>query len=442
VAIAVSELKIEISDVQPCVKKLKIEIPAEKVVGESESKWKEIAKYAQVQGFRKGKAPRYILEKMYSSTILGEVGQKLINEGYEAAIAEHKIDVLGEPSFQDVNVAPGKPISFSVVVETLPQISAPEFVGWEFERDIRRVDDKETESVTNSILEANSELVPVVDRGVKEGDYVFIDYAGSVDGVEEPKLSGKGQQMVIALADDNLFIDFHRNISGMKEGEEKEFSMELSKQYPDPSLAEKKAVFKVKINSVKEKVLPKLTDEFVAAQTAYKSVEEMKLQLRERAEEREKEKSEEDLRRKIMKKFRENASFDLPPKMVAQYAEMYGNRLLRTTREWGMDLRSQPDFDKAKFDENCREKGQEWARDEMIIESIAKQEKLEPDPAELERLQNEYAEFLKSEDKNTRYNAALFTLKEALQESVFKHIYGKIKVTDKVVDPKEGKEND
>ncbi len=441
-ATALDGMKVEISDVQPCVKKLKIEIPAERVSGESESKWKEIAKFAQIQGFRKGKAPRHILEKMYASSVLGEVGQKLINEGFEAAIAEHKIDVLGEPTFEDVRVEPGKPISFSVIVETFPQLTLPAFNGWEFEREARKVSDEEIDSTINSILDSNSELSPISDRGVKEGDYVFLDFAATVDGVEEPKLSGKGQQMLIALDDGNLFIDFHSNIIGMKGGEEKEFQIDLSKQYPDPALAEKKATFKVKVNSVKEKKLPELTDEFVAAQTAHKSVAEMKSQLRERSEAREKDRADEELRRKIMEKFRSNTSFDLPPKMIAQYAEMYSNRLMRQAMEWGMDLQSQPDFDKAKFSENCRARGEEWARDEMIIETLAKQEKLEPNPDELERLQKEYAEFLKSEDKNTRYNAAMFTLKEALQKSVFKHVYGKIKVTDKIVDAKEIKEND
>ncbi|MBI5179597.1 MAG: trigger factor [Nitrospinae bacterium] len=438
---AVAGMKVEINDVQPCVKQLHIEIPADHVADESAKKWKELGRHAQVPGFRKGKAPRHILEKMYAQSVLGEVGQKLISDGYEAAIHDHKIEVLGDPTFQEVKVEPGKPISFNVVVETFPQVTVSDFSGWTFEREVRAVDEKEIQSAIDSILEADAELTPV-DRPANEGDYVSLDYAGSVDGKDEPKLAGKGQQMVITLAGDNLFGDFHKNLVGAKGGEEKSFTMNLSKQYPDPELAGKQVSFKVNVTAVKEKKLPELTDAFVASHTAYQTVDEMRQKLRERAEDRERERGEEDLRRKVMAKFREVVKFDLPPKMVAQYAEMYGNRVLRTTRDWGVDLRSQADFDQAKFDKNCAEKGEEWARDEVIVETIAKREKLEPDTATMDRLQKEYAEFLKAEDRNTRYNAAMYTLKEAMQESVFKYVYTKIAVADKTVAAQEKKEND
>lgn len=431
---ALSELKVEIADVQPCVKKLKVEIPASRVAEEAEKKWRDVARTAKVQGFRPGKAPRPVLEKMYGVQVLGEVGEKLIHQSYEDAVTEHKLEVFGRPSFEEVKVEKGKPLTYSAVIEIFPQVDVPSCGGWAFDREIRKVEDKEIEAVFNQLRDTHAELVPVEGRGVKDGDFVFMDYTAVVDGKEEPKLSGKGQQMIINTVEETLFVEFHRNVAGMKTGEEKEFTMSVSKQYPDPALADKQAAFKVKVTAVKEKKLPELNDEFVAAHTPHTGVEEMRKELRARAEEREKQRADDGVRRSVMKKFRESASFPLPPKMLAQYGEMYANRLIQQTREWGLDLTAQPDFDREKFKQSSLEKGEEWARDEVIIENIAKAGGLQPDEAALERLQGEYAEYLKSDDRDTRYNAAVFTVKEALRESVFKFIYGKITINDKIVE--------
>ncbi len=439
---ALSDMKVEITDVQPCVKKLTIEIPAGLVAEEAEKKWRDVSRTAKVQGFRPGKAPRPILEKMYGDYVLGEVGERLIHESYEAAVNEHKLEVFGNPSFEEVKVEKGKPITFAAVVELFPKVEVPACDGWSFDREIRKVEEAEVDAVFNQLRDTHAELLPVDGRGVQDGDFVFMDYTATVDGAEEPKLSGKGQQMIVNTVEESLFVEFHRNVAGMKAGEEKEFAMTVSKQYPDPALAEKQATFKVKVTAVKEKKLPDLTDEFVTAHTSYNGVEEMRKELRARNEEREKQRADDGLRRTVMKKFRESVTFPLPPKMLAQYGEMYANRIIRQTREWGLDLTTQPDFDRDTFNKNSLEKGEEWARDEVIIENIAKANGLQPDEAELERLQAEYAEYLKSDDRDTRYNAAMFTIKEALQESVFKFVYGKITINDKIVNAAKAKENE
>ena len=438
---ALSDFKVEIADVQPCVKKLKVEIAASRVALEAEKKWRDLTRNAKVQGFRPGKAPRPVLEKMYGDQVLGEVGEKLIQQSFEEAVTERQLEVFGNPSFEEVKVEKGKPLTYSAVIEIFPKVDVPSCDGWAFDREIRKVDDKEIESAFNQLRDTHAELVPVDGRGVKDGDFVFMDYAATVDGKEEPKLSGKGQQMIVNTVEETLFVEFHRNVTGMKAGEEKEFTMTVSKQYPDPLLAAKQAAFKLKVTAVKEKKLPELNDGFIAAHTSHAGVEEMRKELRAHAEEREKQRAGDGLRRAIMKKFRESASFPLPPKMLAQYGEMYANRLIRQTREWGIDIQSQPDFDRDKFKQDSLVKGEEWARDEVIIENLAQANSLQPDEKDMERLQAEYAEFLESEDRDTRRNAAVFTVKEALRESVFKFIHGKITIKDKIVEG-EAKENE
>lgn len=438
---AVSDFKFEIADVQPCVKKLKVEIAASRVTLEAEKKWRDLTRTAKVQGFRPGKAPRPVLEKMYGDQVLGEVGERLIQQSFGEAVTEHKLEVFGDPSFEEITVEKGKPLTYSAVVEIVPKIDVPSCDGWAFDREIRAVDDKEFEGVFDKLRDTHAELVPVDGRGVKDGDFVFMDYTAVVDGKEEPKLSGKGQQMIVNTVEDTLFVEFHRNVTGMKAGDEKEFTMTVSKQYPEPALAGKQAAFKLKVTAVKEKMLPELNGAFIAAHTPHEGLEEMRKDLRARAEEREKQRADDGLRRAIMKKFRETASFPLPPKMLEQYGEMYANRLIQQTREWGLDIQKQPDFDRDKFTQDSLEKGGEWARDEVIIENIASANGLRPDGGELARLQSLYAEHLSSEDRTVRHNAAVFAVKEALRESVFKFIFGKITIKDRIV-VSEAKENE
>lgn len=441
-AATISGMKVEITDVQPWVKKLSIEIPVEKVAGESEEQWKEITKHAKIAGFRPGKAPRHILEKLYQDSVLGEVGNKLINDGFRSAVTENNLEVFGEPVFHDITLEKGKPISFNVVVETFPIIPVPDFAGWEFERVIRKVDEKRIEQEIETFLDSHSELVPAEGRASKEGDYVFLDISGSIDGKEEQMLTAKGDKMLLSTDDNNMLKELHKGIVGMSAGEERTITMKLPKQFPHAEFAGKDAEFKVKVYSIKELKRQDLTDEFVASHSKFKSAVEMREKLREAAAKNEAGYAEEKLRRDILKKFREKTSIDLPPKLTAHYAEMYANKQARTAGSMGLDLRKTPGFDEAEFAKKSREHGEEAARDEVVIESIGKAEKLAPDEEKMKSLREEYAEFLNSKEGNYQRNAVMYILKEAMEESVFKFIYGKIKITDKMVEPNDVKEND
>lgn len=437
-----SGMKVEIIDLQPWVKKLTVEIPVEKVAGESEAKFKEIGKFAKIAGFRPGKAPRHILEKLYQDSVLGEVGQQLINDGYRSAVEDHKLEVYGEPEFNEIRVEKGKPISFSVVVETFPQITVPDFSGWEFDRVTTSVDEKQLEDQINHFLNDHAEVIPAEGRPAKEGDYVFLDVEGKIDGVEDPALGTKGDKLILSTDGKNMFKEFHQKIVGMNTGEEKEFSMKLPKQYPNAEKAGKTANFKVKVNSIKEIKRPELTDEFVNAQFGFKTAVEMREKLRESAVHKETEFAEQKLRQSMMKKFRESVTFDLPPKLASHYAENYKNRRLRAAGQMGMDLRKSPGFDAAEFEKLCKDKGADMARDEVILETIGKAEKLSPDEAKMHGLQHEYADILGSKSQSDQRNAYMYIIKEAMEESVFKFICGKVKITDKTVELNDVKEND
>lgn len=439
-AIAVEDLKIESTDIQPCVKKIKIEIPLKLVSKEYEKALSKVRKGASVQGFRKGKAPREIMEKLYSESILWDVGQKMISEGYEKALTDQKLKVFGDPSFEDVTVESGKPISFSATIESVPDVSIPDYSGWSFTREVSEVDKAAIQGPIDNMLEQGAELAPISGRGIKEGDYAIIDYTGKIDGKEIEKLSGKNAEMVVNTGDKNLLVDFFKELIGMKRGEEKEFSITLTKQFPDPELSGKKTDFAIKVIDSKEKKLPELTDDYVAANTPYENIADMNAKIRAGLEDRMKHEGDAKLKVSILEKFVKETSFDLPPKMISEYADMHANRVRERAKWSGVEIEKTPDFDQKKFEENCIEQGDRLAREEVIIGALAEKEKLRPEPKEVMKVQKEYLELIKNQDPNAHSAQAIkaaeqraFTLaiKEVTTETVFKHLYSKVKITDK-----------
>ena len=436
---ALDDIKVEITEVQPCVKKLAIEIPEKAVAEESEKALKEVMKKAKVQGFRKGHVPPAVIKRLYGKTVLHDIGRQLINDGMEKALSDHDINVFGNPAIENVNIEEGKPLSFTAQVETIPTVEFPDISGWEFRRETVKVDDKRVEGVIDRLREMKAEMVPVEDRAVKNGDYVFLDYTGTLDGKEIESLCSKNQQLAVTDDEKYMLHDFTKKIIGMKKGEEANFSITLPKQYPDPELAEKKVDFRVKVNTLKEKRLPELTDEFVASETSYKTVEELRKGIRESEERREKNSVQTKLKKDIMDKLKAETKFDLPPKMIEQYSQSYADELMGEARRHGMDLTAQPDFDREKFEHGCREEGESRAREFVIVQSLAKKENIQPDQGEIKKRMEAFSEYMKQyrpsageqEWRNGINNISV----SAFIDSVYDYLISKVKVTDSFVEP-------
>lgn len=443
--VVLENLKVEITDVQKCVKKLIIEIPEETVAEESKKALREVKKSARVQGFRKGHVPGEILKKMYGKSILHDVGQKLISDGVKAAVSKHKLSILGTPTIKDAKVEEGEPISFTALVEIMPQFEIPDCSEWSFEREILKIDDKAIKSQIEKMREAKAEITPVEDRPIAVGDFVFLDYTGALDGKELESMKGKNQQMLITDDEKYLMLEFCRKLVGLKKGDEAEFSITLPKKYPDPELAEKEVTFKVKINVVKEKKLPEFTDEFVKAETIYGNVKEFREKMKDVLEKRAGEMADIKLRKEIMARLKKEIEFDLPPKLVEEHAHGCASELISRGKINGVDITAQPDFDKTVFEKQCREEGESRAREYLIIDNLAKKENIRPDEKELKermdayhRLISENRRQLSGQEINNTVDAISF---EVFVDSVYSFLLAKVKITDKRIDASKLKRN-
>lgn len=432
---ALDGLKVEITEVQPCVKKLAIEIPEAAVTQKSEKALNDVRKKASVQGFRKGHVPKAILKRLYGKSVLHDISRQLINDGMDKALSDSKLNVLGQPSIEDVTIEEGKPISFTATVETMPTITLPDYTSWGFTRKVRKVDDKTIDSFIDHIREMRAEMVPAEERPIKNDDYIFLDFTGTLDGKELESLTGKNRQLQVTGDDKYVLAEFNRKLIGMKKGEEAEFDIKLPKHYPDPALAEKKVSFKVKINTIKEKKLPELTDEFVSTETSYKNVADFRAKIKESEEKRAVDESDAELRKNIMDKLIAETSFDLPPKMVTDYAQRYADEVIGESKRNGADITLQPNFDQEDFDKKCMVRGESRAREYVILEDLARREKIKPDEEKLTKRMTDFGEYMKKNKPNASkeewqngLNNISFT---AFIDSVFDFLLSRVKINDK-----------
>ncbi|MFQ5432316.1 MAG: trigger factor [Nitrospinota bacterium] len=434
---AVKDIKVEITEIQPCVKKLSIEIPESAVAQKSENALKDVRKNARIQGFRKGHVPKEILKKMYGKSVLHDVGRQLINDGMDRVLTENEISVFGQPAIEDIEIEEGKPISFTAMVETMPQITLAPYTEWSFTREIRKVSDKEIEAFIDHIREMKGEMVPAENRPIKKDDYVFLDFTGTMDGKEVESLTGKNQHLVIKDDEKALLADFNRKLIGMKKDEESEFTVKLPKQYPDPALAEKEVSFKVKINTIKEKNLPKLTDDFVAAETSFRTVEEFRNKIRESEEKRAHDEAENKLRDSIMEKLKTEIKFDLPPKMITEYSQQYANDVIGQAKREGVDITGQADFDKEAFDKRCTKEGESRAREYVILDKLARQENIKPDQEKVKKRMESFSEYMQANKPNASKEEWDNAIREisfsAFIDSVYSFLVSKVKIDDKHV---------
>ena len=434
---AVKDLKVEITEVQPCVKKLSIEIPETAVAKKSEMALKDVRKNARIQGFRKGHVPKEILKKMYGKSVLHDVSTKLINEGMDQALSENEISVFGQPTIDNVKIEEGKPISFTAMVETLPKITLPAYSEWSFTREIAKVGDKEIDAFIDHIREMKGEMVPAEDRPIRKDDYVFLNFTGKIDGKEVESLTGKNQHLVVKDDDKALLADFNRKLIGMKKDEESEFTVKLPKQYPEPALAEKEVSFKVKINTIKEKNLPELTDEFVVAETSFKTVKEFRQKIRESEEKRAQDEAEGKLRESIINKLKAEIKFDLPPKMIADYSQQYAHEVMEQGKRSGVDITAKADFDKEAFDKRCAKEGESRAREYVILDNLARKENIQADPEKVKKQMEALAEYMKTNKPNAskeEWNNAIREISfSSFINSVYSFLISKVKIEDKHV---------
>lgn len=295
--------------------KLSFTVEAEKFEEAMKKVYSKTAKYFNIPGFRKGKAPMQLVERQYGSEIFYEDAfNELVPDLYDEAIKENNIEAVSKPDIDITQMEKGKDLIFTATVQTKPEVKLGKYKGIEIKKIEYNVSDEEINHELGHMQERNSRLISVEDRPVEEGDITVIDFEGFVDGV--PFEGGKAENHELEIGSKTFIPGFEDQIVGMKIDEERDINVKFPEEYFSKDLAGKDATFKVKLHEIKKKELPELDDEFAKDVSEFDTLDELKKSIKEKIEEENKNKEKYETEEEAIKTVCENTEIDIPSGMI------------------------------------------------------------------------------------------------------------------------------
>lgn len=407
--------------------KLTIEVDADQFENATQKAYLKSGKKYNIPGFRKGKAPRKVIENMYGPLAFFDDAFDIVYpEAYEAALQENNIEPVGRPDVSIVEIgskAENKPLVFTAEVPVYPEVKLGKYKGIEVEKAEYNVTDEMVEEKIQQEREKVARFVDV-ERPVEKDDEVNLDYSGSVDGIKFDGGTADAQNLVIGSG---MFIPgFEEQLIGMSNGEEKDISVTFPQEYHSAELAGKEAVFHVKINAIRVKELPEADDEFAKDVSEFDTIEALRASKREELEKQFKQQADTKKENEAIQKIVEDTEMDVPDAMVdhqidymlqdiAYRLSMQGMRLEDYCKYTGMTIESLRE--QMRKDAETRVKGQ------IVIGEITKAEKIEATPEEIDAKLSEYAEQL---------HKSLEDVKKDLKEDEMKYFEDQV-ILDKTI---------
>lgn len=387
--------------------KLEITIEAEKFDNAIKKVYFQNAKYFNIPGFRKGKAPQNIVEKYYGKEIFYEDAfNDVVPAEYEKALEENKIDAVSKPEIDVVTMEKGQDLVFTAVVQTKPEAKLKKYKGIEIEKIEYNVKDSDIENELKDMQDKNSRLVTVEDRAAQKDDTAVIDFEGFVD--EIPFDGGKSDNYNLVLGSHSFIEGFEDQVIGMNIGEEKEINVTFPEEYFSKNLAGKPAVFKVKLNELKKKELPKLDDEFAKDVSEYDTLDELKQSIKEKLEkqfkDREKYEKEDAAVRELLKEL----EVDIPSGMIEMEVENMMRDMEQRMSYQGLKMEQylkMMNKTEEQFKKEYEPQALDAIKSRLAIEVVIKSEKIEATDEEINAKIEEMAANYGKEPKELQENA-------------------------------------
>ncbi len=294
--------------------KLEFKIEAEKFDEAMKKVYTKTAKYFNVPGFRKGKAPMHMVEKMYGTEIFYEdTFNELVPGIFEEELKNNNIEAVSRPDIDIKQIGKGQELIFTAVIQTKPEVKLGKYKGIEIKKIEYNVSDDDVNHELEHMQEKNARLVSV-ERPVKDGDITVIDFEGSIDGV--PFDGGKAENHELTIGSKQFIPGFEDQIIGMKLDEEKDIKVTFPEEYFSKDLAGKEAVFKVKLHEIKEKELPKLDDDFAKDTSEFETLAELKKSIKEKLEEENKHRAKHETENAVIEAVADTVELDIPSGMI------------------------------------------------------------------------------------------------------------------------------
>ncbi|BFL48417.1 trigger factor [Lactonifactor longoviformis] len=392
-------MSLQVEKLEKNMAKLTVEVSAEELEKAIQGAYLKNKNKISIPGFRKGKAPRVMIEKMYGAGIFYEdAANALIPEAYSKAVEESELDVVSQPEIDVTQLEKGKPFIFTAEVAVKPEVTLGDYKGLEVEKADLEVKEEEIEAELKKEQENNSRTIDVDDRTVENGDITTIDFDGSVDGV--PFEGGKGEDYPLTIGSGAFIPGFEEQLVGAELGKEMEVHVTFPEDYHAEELKGKAAVFKCTVKSIKVKELPELDDEFAKDVSEFDTLEEYKNDIKEKLAVQKEEAAKRAKEDAVVDKAIENASMEIPEPMVQNQIRNMVDDFARRIQSQGLSIEQYFQFtglDAEKLQEQMRPQALKRIQSRLVLEKIAEAEDIQIADEKLDEEIQKMAEMYKME---------------------------------------------
>ena len=354
--------------------------------GELDKAFAKNAKKFKVQGFRAGKVPRSVVENVYGDGVLYEyVIEDTVDDAYRTAVIENNLEVVSRPELDIKQIGKDKDFIYVVTVYVKPEATVKDYKGIEVKKVSTRVLKKDVDEELEKIREKNARIVSVEDRELKDGDISVIDFEGFVDGVAFD--GGKAEKFELTIGSNQFIPGFETQMVGMKIGEERDVNVKFPEEYHAENLAGKDATFKVKLHEIKEKILPKLDDEFAKDVSEIDTLEEYKKELNKKVKEDKERRASVEKENETIDKFVEKVEVEIPEAMIDEEVDKMVEEMNANLSYQGLNIEQYVQYMGITLDDYKKEmRGQAEKRIKLNLglEYVAKEEKIEATEEEID----------------------------------------------------------
>ena len=372
-------MSLQVEKLEKNMAKLTVEVPAEQFEKAINASYIKNKGRFNIPGFRKGKAPQAMIEKMYGVGVLYEdAADTAINETYSDAMDESDLDIVSRPEINIEQIEKGKPFIYTATVALKPDVTLGEYKGLEVEKASMEVTDEDVEADLKKVQDQNARLVTVEDRPIADGDQVIIDFDGSVEGI--PFDGGKAENYSLTIGSHTFIDTFEDQLIGKNIGDEAEINVTFPEEYHAAEIAGKPAVFKVAIKEIKVKELPELDDEFAGEVSEFETLDEYKADIKAKLTEAKQKQAATENENRVVEKVVENATMEIPEPMIDNQVMTMVDDYARRMQGQGISLDQYLRFTGMTVDslkEQMRPQALKRIETRLVLEAVVKAENIE-----------------------------------------------------------------
>lgn len=369
-------MSLQVENLEKNMAKMTVEVPAENLEKAIKTAFNKNKNRFNIPGFRRGKAPLAMIEKMYGPEVFYEEAANLVlDESYPEAAKESALEIVSRPEIDIVQIEKGKPFIYTVTVAVKPEVTLGDYKGIQVEKASAEVTDEDVENELKRVQNQNSRLLTIEDRPVQDGDQTVIDFDGYVDGKRFE--GGKSEDYPLTIGSHSFIDTFEEQLIGKNIGEECEVNVTFPEEYHAKELAGKPAVFKVTVKEIKMKELPELNDEFAEEVSEFDTLDEYKTDIRSKLLERKQKDAATENENRVVEKVVENASMEIPEKMLETQVQNMINDYARRMQSQGMSLEQYMQYTGITLEslkEQTRPQAEKSIRTRLVLEAVVKAE--------------------------------------------------------------------